>query len=179
MIRIIHVSDYHLDKEKASGFKAKIIKALANDLKSFVNDTTLLFFTGDLIDIGGKGFPEKVNPYKSFELNFIKIIVEANPLLENKVFVVPGNHDIQRSLIEPITEDGLKSHLISEKNVDDFVKSSRTSLKHLDRIYAYKEWERIIMLGILAIIFLIFDSSSIVEMETLKLVLLVKFFLAM
>lgn len=43
MIRIIHISDLHLESEKLSTEKENLIVALALDLKKFVNDETLLF----------------------------------------------------------------------------------------------------------------------------------------
>ena len=53
MIKIIHVSDLHLESADPSTEKQAIISAFCDDIKQFVDSSTVLFFTGDLIDKGG------------------------------------------------------------------------------------------------------------------------------
>jgi predicted MPP superfamily phosphohydrolase len=144
MIKIIHVSDLHLESNNLSFEKKDIIDALAEDIKKFVDDSTLFFFTGDLIDKGGIDFKEdKPTAFQSFEQFFINPILSSNPTLKNRIFIVPGNHDVFREKIDPITEDGLKKNLTTIKSVNEFIINNRNNLKHLDRLSDYKEWERI------------------------------------
>ena len=56
MIRIIHISDFHLENENPSYEKKELVKSLTKDLKAYVNESTIFVFTGDLIDKGGKNF---------------------------------------------------------------------------------------------------------------------------
>lgn len=143
MIKIIHVSDFHLENSNPSFEKKDIILALAEDVKKYVDDSTVLFITGDLIDKGGVEFKEnKASAFQSFEDLFIKPILTHNPILRNKIFVVPGNHDIFRDKIDPITEYGLKSNLTSTKSVNEFLINNRDNIRHLDRIADYKNWEK-------------------------------------
>jgi len=141
MIRIIHISDLHLEKEIPSFEKAAIINALAEDLKNQIDENTILFFTGDLIDKGGYNFSDKPNAFFAFEKVFIEPILKENPSLKGKIFVVPGNHDVFRDKIDKYSESGLKSELDSVKGLDSFIQSNRLKSKHLDRLEDYKSWE--------------------------------------
>jgi len=141
MIRIIHISDLHLEKETPSFEKAAIINALSLDLKKQVNDNTLLFFTGDLIDKGALNFVDKENAFYTFEKVFIDPILSQNPSLKGKIFIVPGNHDAYRNKIDKYSESGLKSELDNIKSLDTFIQLNRLKSKHLERVEDYKKWE--------------------------------------
>lgn len=141
MIRIIHVSDLHLENENPSYDKLEIIKSLAKDLKSFVDESTLLFFTGDLIDKGAKEFKNKDDAFNCFERLFIEPLLKENPLLSGRIFIIPGNHDVFRSKIDQYSEAGLKAELKDVKALGSFVQENRSLSKHLERLSDYKKWE--------------------------------------
>lgn len=141
MIRIIHISDLHLENERPSFEKEAIINALALDLKKQVDENTLLFFTGDLIDKGAINFTDKENAFYTFEKVFIDPILNYNPSLKGKIFIVPGNHDVYRDKIDKYSESGLKSELDNVKSLDSFLQSNRLKSKHLERVEDYKKWE--------------------------------------
>jgi predicted MPP superfamily phosphohydrolase len=138
MIRIIHISDLHLEQEVPSYEKAAIIKALASDLKKQINENTILFLTGDLVDRGAFNFADKSNAFFTFEKVFIEPILNQNPSLRGKIFFVPGNHDVYREKIDKYSESGLKSELDSVEGIDAFIRSNRLKSKHLDRLEEYK-----------------------------------------
>lgn len=141
MIRIIHISDLHLEKETPSFEKSTIINALAEDLTQQVNEDTLLLLTGDLIDKGALNFSDKSNAFHTFEKVFVDPILLKNPGLKGRIFFVPGNHDIYRDKIDKYSESGLKSELSNVKVLDAFIQSNRINSKHLDRLETYKKWE--------------------------------------
>lgn len=142
MIRFIHISDLHLESETPSHDKENIIRALIEDLKKYVDDSTLLFFTGDILDKGGIGFKNKTEAFHTFEKLFIKSIIESNPSLCGKIFFVPGNHDVFREKIDTYTESGIRQDLNNEQSVDTFIKSNRTNSRYLDRLEDYKIFEK-------------------------------------
>jgi len=47
MFKIIHISDFHLENEKPSSDKIKLVTALAKDIKKYVDENTIVAFTGD------------------------------------------------------------------------------------------------------------------------------------
>lgn len=142
MIKIFHISDLHLESGNPSFEKLNIIKALTEDIKKKCTEESILIFSGDLIDKGGSQFASEEKPFVSFESKFIDPILEKVPILKGRIFIVPGNHDVVRSKIDPITESGLKAELIDIKTLDRFVQNNRAESKHLERLSDYKEWEK-------------------------------------
>ena len=142
MIKIIHISDFHLEKENISVEKANIVEALTQDLKKHVDDNTILCLTGDLIDKGGKEFDDPDDAYIILETILIDKILENNPKLKGKIFVVPGNHDINRDKIDSVSEAGLKSLLKAENSLNEFIISNRNKSNHLDRLANYLSWSK-------------------------------------
>lgn len=142
MIEVIHISDLHLENEKSTSGKNNIINALAIDFQNIVDENTILCFTGDLINKGGKKFENKEEAYVVFETIFIDKIIELNPLLKGKIFIVPGNHDVNRDEIDQITEAGLKTSLNEEMQVNEFIIKNRINSNHLDRIKLYNSWQK-------------------------------------
>ncbi len=141
MIRLIHISDLHLESESLSHDKQNIINALIEDLLRYVNENTILLFTGDILDKGGSGFENKSNAFNTFEEVFINPIIENNPLLKGKIFLVPGNHDVFREKIDPYAESGIRNDLNNSVSVDEFVKKNRIKSRYLERLEDYKSFE--------------------------------------
>tara|TARA_R110002096_G_scaffold341075_1_gene534141 strand:+ start:664 stop:891 length:228 start_codon:yes stop_codon:yes gene_type:complete len=67
MIRIIHISDFHLEKEAPSLRQSEILNALILDIKQFINDEIIIIFSGDLIDKSGLKFENKEDRFMSFK----------------------------------------------------------------------------------------------------------------
>lgn len=141
MIKIFHISDLHLESESPSFEKLRIIRALTEDLERKCTDESILIFSGDLIDKGGSLFSSDENPFVHFETKFIEPILEKVPKLKGRIFIVPGNHDVVRSKIDPITEIGLKTQLVDVKTLEGFIQQNRINSKHLERLSDYKNWE--------------------------------------
>jgi predicted MPP superfamily phosphohydrolase len=101
---IVHLSDLHFKNDAENQFR---IRCLLEDLKRLQNDQPIhTVFTGDLVQAGDEN---------SFEGLFEFLV---GPLLElgHEVFVVPGNHDVQRSIAnqsfcEKILADRTSSYL--------------------------------------------------------------------
>lgn len=141
MLRIIHISDFHLENENPNLRKQNIIKALSKDLENYVANDTILFFTGDLLNQGAAGFKNKDNAFKTFEEIFINPILEENPKLKGSFFIIPGNHDIFRDKIDKYSEIGLNSELKNADSLDSFIRNNRNESTNLSRIEDYKKWE--------------------------------------
>jgi hypothetical protein len=166
MLKIIHISDFHLESAKASYDKEQIVKALCIDIKKYVDENTLVFFTGDLIDNGGKDFKsQKEIAFLAFEEILIDEVLKSCPSLKNHIFVVPGNHDVFRDKIDVISEAGLKKDLNSEAQLDNFIDSNRDSVKHLERLFDYKEWEKLFYASYTNKHLSNFENTFIVELK--------------
>lgn len=94
-VKIIHISDIHFDKNEPES-QGLILNAFFNDLIQLgieKNDTIFCILSGDLVN---KGLSQKI--YEDFYEKFIKRLVCFVP--EKNIICVPGNHDLNRGVVE-------------------------------------------------------------------------------
>lgn len=143
-MRFVHLSDFHLSKSGIKDLNEMIIRALLMDLETFNNEKKidLIFFTGDLIDQGGKSFNNIDEAFGEFDKHVITPIVHRLGIDKSKFLFVPGNHDIDRNADDRHTEIGLSNDLNDEKKVIDFIDANPES--KIKRILPFKRFEKII-----------------------------------
>ena len=92
-IKIIQISDIHFNTNNL-GDNLLVLNAFFEDLNIYVwnKDTTYCVISGDLVSTGSR------KEYDAFYEYFIKKILNYTRL-EN-IIVVPGNHDLNRSVVE-------------------------------------------------------------------------------
>lgn len=94
---IIHVADIHYRKDAPEG-ASSIIKAFLKDLKERINDLSdyqiYIAITGDIVQAAAD-----IDSYEAFIVE-LDAQLEAMGLPKNTRIVVPGNHDINRKLVE-------------------------------------------------------------------------------
>ena len=143
MIRIIHISDIHLEKPPISPNTTDLMDALVTNLNSVVDENTVLVITGDLIDKGGVGFKsDSTKPYDHFYDTVLYRILENYPILEDKILFVPGNHDIERRKIDEFKKNGILSTL--NKSYGDFNNSIKNNINqkdYLEQLTQFKLFE--------------------------------------
>ena len=143
-MRIVHLSDLHLTKDSLSSLKQFYLKALLKDLKKFsqTNPVDLIFLTGDLVDKGGSSFEQGENFYEIVEKEFILPILETLSLDKNRFIFIPGNHDVNESHIDDITESGI----LNFDNVDrinKYITENKDNFHDgIKRIKAFTEFEK-------------------------------------
>ena len=143
MIKVIHISDFHLESENLSFDKNKIINALINDLKSVICDKSIIIFSGDLIDKSGIGFKDKELAFDYFKELFIDKIINEFPTLKNRFFIVPGNHDFDRSEVDEFSDFPRKKYFNDKPEiVEDFVSKNYNIEKSLEGLKNFKEFEK-------------------------------------
>lgn len=153
MLRIVHLSDIHLDYSSLQDSDEFVTKALVKDLENFHDDTPIdiIVITGDLINKGGGSFDDISYGFLFFEEHVINPICSKLKLDKNHIFITPGNHDIKRDADEDFVDEGLKKKLVSIEAVNDYIDSNRTT--GIMRILPYKEFENM------------FYENSGIEME--------------
>ena len=143
MIRIVHLSDIHLNKESISDVENFVIKALTKDLKKFNEEKKfdLVLFSGDLVDKGGESFDNKIElALSTFEEKIIVPIKKEIGLPNDRFFFAPGNHDIDRRADEEHEDVGLTQTLCTIEKVNEKIDSKKDS--GIKRILPFKEFER-------------------------------------
>jgi len=164
-MKIIHLSDFHLEKEEPSKRKKSIITSLITDLKSRISNDSIIAFTGDLIDKGGKQFKDKETSFLFFEDTFIKPLLNGLNLSEKHFFMVPGNHDIIRNEDDMFSEIGLQTKLTTRESIEEFiVKNKQRQTSSLNKIALYKDFEKSFYGKLESKKITIFDSSFIIDL---------------
>ena len=110
----LHLSDFHL-REKTGWAQDLVLKSMLDDIRSRYGSTNhpdLLFLTGDI------AFSGKEKEY-SYAEQFVAQLREALGLAPARVFVVPGNHDVDREREEDAFV-GARQLLNSPSEVDRF-----------------------------------------------------------
>jgi DNA repair exonuclease SbcCD nuclease subunit len=109
IMRIIHLSDLHINNEKLKHDLPLLWKALVNDLKKHTSEKSidLIVITGDIIDRGGVGLDNTGLFYGQVAENLINKLAKAIALPKERFILIPGNHDV----VEPVT-----GHKVREAN---------------------------------------------------------------
>ncbi len=102
-MRLLHLSDLHCEVQP-SVEKTRIIQALLSDIndQSQVVAFDLVVFSGDL------AFSGKPDEFDAALALLLDPLAESLGLSRERFLLVPGNHDIDRDHISPLTEGGLK-----------------------------------------------------------------------
>lgn len=101
MVAWMHISDWHqrgadLDRETVLESMLDDIKDRSRKISPSLSKIDFVIFSGDLAFSGQK------EEYESALVNFINPLLECLGLPKDRFFIVPGNHDVDRSRI---TED--------------------------------------------------------------------------
>lgn len=150
MLRILHLTNFHLNKKTLKDWDNFLKEALLKKIEELQNENPidLVLFTGDLIDKAGNDFKENddvVAPTtKALEIFKNQVI---NPILEklnidiSRFIICPGNHDINRNADKHFHEIGLKSNLDSIDKINSFINSNEEDYDGIQRIKEYKDFE--------------------------------------
>lgn len=143
MLRIVHLSDFHLNYEHQNEFREFTMKALLRDLIEFDREKKidLVMFTGDLIDKGGLSFNKDIDlAFYNFNDDVIEPILYNLNLSKDRFLFIPGNHDIDRNTVNKIYEAGLRQTLQSTESVNDFVQNIYND--GVERLKSFKGFEK-------------------------------------
>lgn len=118
-VNILHISDLHFTKRQAYD-QEMVLSAFFDDLKKISSGSLrpdLVIFTGDLVNDADE--PE------IYDQVFDKVLFPLITALEidnDNFFMVPGNHDAQRSVVRRQTavQDSLIGQLINRNNLNSF-----------------------------------------------------------
>ncbi|MED0993656.1 metallophosphoesterase [Bacillus nitratireducens] len=142
-MRIVHISDFHLDSSSIEDLRNYIIKPLKADLLEFHNnrEIDLILFSGDMVDKGGASFNrDTMLAFYTFQEEVIEPLMKNIGLPLERFFMVPGNHDVNRNLDSEVLELGLSTFLHSSDKVNTFIDSEDTS--GISRVLPFKEYEK-------------------------------------
>lgn len=148
-IRILHFSDIHWHPKHEEEVQT-VTNAMIADLKSLEQAGPLNFdfaiFTGDLVLAG-----EVSEHFQSAWEKAIIPVLNAAKIPQDKIFICPGNHDVERKKVRDnkYLEDGLALNLTSVESVNEFIKrldqSDKSSVDALERMQNYSTFASKVM----------------------------------
>lgn len=141
-MRVAHISDLHLSRNNLESFRSFYLEALIKDLLQFHRreKIEMIFLTGDLVDQGGNSLG--TDCFQIVEQAFIQPVLDKLDLTRDKFIMLPGNHDIDSSMIDKISERGL-SALQEVEEVNRFVRTQKGQWHDgINRMKPYKTFER-------------------------------------
>lgn len=121
-MRIVHMSDLHIEKESWHEYKTFIMKSLIDDLKKYHIETPIdcIIISGDMINMGGK--KDGVSNALDFFLeNVIFPIAETLNIELSRFFLGCGNHEVDRNVVKEGIDKVLKGDLNSIDSVNEYI----------------------------------------------------------
>lgn len=127
-INILHFSDFHYQDAFADDC-ARVGKLMAESTKDIPVD--IIIFSGDLVQGVEESFTEAFNA-------LIKPIQKKHHLPMSQVLIVPGNHDVDKT----VAQDTIKTlaHCESEEQLVAFCTNQQQRLSSLDRMKPYRKF---------------------------------------
>lgn len=143
MLRIVHLSDFHLNNKNVQEFENKLIPALIKDLQIFHKDSpvNVVIISGDLIDKGGNDCGGAKEGFQKFQKVVVDILTKALSISKERFFFTAGNHDIERNKDSQAIENGLTHTLVSAEEVNKKQQSENDD-EGIKRIASYKAFEQ-------------------------------------
>lgn len=147
MIRILHLTDFHLNKTTLRDWNNYLKDALISTLKheNSITPIDIVAFTGDMIDMGGKDLEGATKAFNIFHENIIQSILQTTNLPIEKFLIVPGNHDIVREAdSERIELGNTEWFKKSNRNISSYIEENieGDSFSGMERIREYKDFEK-------------------------------------
>ena len=140
-MRILHLSDIHIPSENDRDIYPFILDPFLLDVSTYnkQNKFDLVIISGDLVDKGGLAFKNRNNCFSTFRDCFVQPLLEKLSLSRDRLYFVPGNHDVWRDKDTLVTEAGLSQLLKSSSDVNKFIDDA--SSDGVKRIEPFKIFE--------------------------------------
>lgn len=133
-MRILHISDFHIDKNDRDDSIKHIVTPLLNTIDEIQKEKSidLVLITGDLINKGGENYSNISEAFQDFTEVLVNPLLAKTNLGKERIFFVPGNHDIVRNADSKAIEMGLKGLLTSEEEINKHLKNPEGNKRVID-----------------------------------------------
>ena len=135
----LHLSDWH---QRGSEFDRQVVqKALLKDIREREKINPDLQKIDFVIFSGDVAFNGKADEYQAAKKQFFEPLLDACGLSPNQLFIVPGNHDLDRDEFELLPRD-LRKPLASEAEVQSWLTDDRRRSRLLEPFQAFTAFVR-------------------------------------
>lgn len=147
MIRVIHISDFHLDGLILHDWEQYTKKALIETIKvqqpQCPVSNTFVICSGDMINKAGADYGGVRNALNKFNEKVIQPIIEATELPLDHFVLLPGNHEVNRKADDEMHAEGLRTFM-EKKGAPTIIEYTRSLLdgdyRDSKRIKEYNEF---------------------------------------
>ncbi|HLP61509.1 MAG TPA: metallophosphoesterase, partial [Candidatus Deferrimicrobium sp.] len=133
----LHLSDWH---QKGMEFDRKVVRdALIDDIKKRreihpdLEQLDFIVFSGDL------AFSGKKEEYQATEKHFLAPVLEAAGLDKSRLFIVPGNHDLDHDSFE-LLPPGIQKPLTDAKEIKEWLEDDEKRERMLASFKTFNEF---------------------------------------
>ena len=143
-IRILHISDFHLNGKYVDDAKT-LLQNMLDAIEKTNQQIDLVVFSGDMIDKGGKDFSGGITEaLNTFKTEVIDEICNKLKLSADRFVFTPGNHDVNTQKADNLADEGIENnYMTDESKVSTFIKDPNLfRSKYFQRIEDVKEFEK-------------------------------------
>jgi len=128
-INILHISDIHADESTQAKLHNRV-KAFLDDVENLRGEIDLVIVTGDIALSGKK------QQFEIAEKVLFEPLLSRLQISKNRLFIAPGNHDVNRDDISIPEDTGLKQILSQNPDADEYFKDKK-GFKRLKNFYDF------------------------------------------
>ncbi|MCI0397639.1 MAG: metallophosphoesterase [Chloroflexi bacterium] len=134
----LHLSDWH---QKGADFDRKVVRdALIKDIRDRATINLALTQVDFVVFSGDIAFSGQPAEYEAAREYLFEPVLEALSLPPNRLFCIPGNHDLSRETIYEMLPPALQKPLDSDTLVQTWLIDARKLKRVLDPFEAYREF---------------------------------------
>ena len=134
----IHLSDWH---QKGPDFDRQVVRdALIKDLRERTSIDPILERVDFVIFSGDLAYNGESNEYETARKELLDPVLEVVGMKADRLFIVPGNHDLSRECIYEMLPPQLQKPLSSDKLVQKWLTADRKRAHVLEPFEAYNEF---------------------------------------
>ena len=140
----IHLSDWH---QKGPDFDRQVVRdALIKDLRERTNIDPILGRVDFVVFSGDLAYNGETNEYETARRELLDPVLEVlglKPEIDQKadrLFIVPGNHDLSRECVYDMLPSQLQKTLLSDENVQKWLIDGKKRVRVLEPFEAYREF---------------------------------------
>jgi hypothetical protein len=138
----LHLSDLHLraGNEVDELDRDIVLKTFFSDLEQQISNKDLkfdcIFFSGDI------AFSGKTDEYDLAMTSFFDPLLAITRVPKSKLFVVPGNHDVDWDRMDRIVTAGMRETLKTRRDVNEFLRPGKDRNREFSKFDAYGKFVR-------------------------------------